>query len=473
MPSLYHLNPHPHPFWDFVANLDDHPFFAAYAPRDQQAPNARRAEGASSQAAPQPSENARGKQPAAEDPPVVDPSTVSPDTANDNMPGGFPSSGPEHHHGFHGFGPGYGGDGRRGHGCRGRRGFGGRGNPFGPGPNVRGNPFDPDSNVAGHPFGPGPNFAAGPPPFFAGPRHSAHPRGHRNPPWAGNAQEWFKNMREQHEAARKSSGSGFNLSEFLNDLGNKLGIDLAGAAENLGLDKHSAPNVGEDVDFEPRTDIFDTANNYIIHLSLPGAKKSDVGVDWDGEHSVLRITGVVHRPEVDEQMLSQLVVNGRKRENGVFEKAIRLGTKRDPANVDVAGITAKMADGVLVVKVPKTEPEVHKREVPISGSTSPGKAGNEKDLLFDADEEMYDAPRRFAPEAAGQSASSEKEVEAPAEPQSKEREAREDRSVTAGREDEELPAYAAFVADEDDGDKMSDWEKDSEEEADYVKINVE
>lgn len=448
MPSLNHLNPPQHPFWEFVANLDDHPFFAAYAPRDQ--PAAGDAPGASAQNDAQPSENARGKQPAAEDPPVVDPTTVTPDTADGNMPGGFPTSGHEHHHGFQGFGPGFGPEGRRGHGCRGRRGFGGRGGPFGPG--------------AG--------FRAGPPPFWTGHRHSPHAHGHRGHGWGPGPQEAMNRMREHMESQRGSNESGFNLSNFLNDLGNKLGIDLAGAAENMGLDKYSAPKTGEDVDFEPRTDIFDTASNYIIHLSLPGAKKSDVGVDWDGEHSVLRITGVVHRPEVDEQMLSQLVVNGRKRENGVFEKAIRLGTKRDPASVDVASITAKMADGVLVVKVPKTEAEFHKREVPIAGSASP-KPVDEKVLLFDADEEMYDAPRHAAPEPAVTTTEAEKGVEAPAESQAKVDEAREDRSVTAGREEERLPAYTAHVADEEDADKMSDWEKDSEEEADYVKINVE
>jgi HSP20 family protein len=132
-----------------------------------------------------------------------------------------------------------------------------------------------------------------------------------------------------------------------------------------------------------------------VHLSLPGAKKEDVGVDWDGENSVLHIAGVVHRPGVDEALLSKLVVDGRKRETGVFERAVRLGTRRDPASIDVAGITAKMTDGVLVVTVPKVEVRHEKREVPISSASeansSPARNA-EKDLLFDGDEEMQDAP---------------------------------------------------------------------------------
>jgi len=228
--------------------------------------------------------------------------------------------------------------------------------------------------------------------------------------------------------------------------------------------------------------MFDAPEAYIIHLSLPGAKKEDVGVDWDGENSVLRVAGVVHRPGADEQLLSQLVVDGRKRETGVFEKAIRLGTKNEPASIDVAGITAKMTDGVLVVKVPKVEVEHRKRDVPISGSATSSPRRNENDLLFDADEEMYDAPAQQAPaqveakkatydapvEQAPAQVEAKKDMEKAMAEHTKEHEAaaRDDRSETAGYE-EQLPRYEESAHDE------SDWEKaGSEEEGDYVKINV-
>lgn len=257
------------------------------------------------------------------------------------------------------------------------------------------------------------------------------------------------------------------MGQFLNNLGERLGVDLAGAAENLGLDKYTAPKSNNEVDFEPRADIFDTAENYTIHLSLPGAKKEDIGVDWDGENSILRIAGVVHRPGVDEQMLAQLVVNGRKRENGVFEKGVCLGTKRDPASIDVAGITAKVTDGVLVMKVPKAKVEHKTREVPISGSGNASPAHNEKDLLFDADEEMYDAPSAPAAAQTVPEPANRKDIEAGANHE-KEAEARDDRSETVARE-EQLPRYEV----EQPAKEESDWEKDdSDEEGDYVKISV-
>ena len=251
-----------------------------------------------------------------------------------------------------------------------------------------------------------------------------------------------------------------------------MGVDLGAAAEGLGLERFTGPR-NSDADFEPRADLFDTPQSYIVHVSLPGAKKEDVGVDWDGENSHLRIAGVVHRPGADEQLLSQLAVDGRKRETGVFEKIIRLGTKRDPASIDIAAITAKMADGILVVKVPKVELEHGKRDVPISAATpSPARdsdpTSNEKVVLLDQDEDMYESAPVPAPApAAANIATEEKEAEHQQELEVNK--ARDARSETMDYEQpEQLPSYEAEEAHEDEG-----WEHaGSEEEGEYVKINV-
>ena len=280
----------------------------------------------------------------------------------------------------------------------------------------------------------------------------------------------------------------------MNNLGERIGVDLTSAAQGLGLDldrfKSSRAN---DADFEPRTDIFDTASHYVIHLSLPGAKKSDVGVEWDGERSVLHIAGVVHRPGVDEELMTHLVVDGRKRETGVFEKNIRLGTKKEPASIDIHGITAKMVDGVLVVRVPKVERKFTKKEVRVEASPEVSVERpeedymNERELQFDTeqlgerDEEMYDVPatqtppNRPYPAKAASNASSAKAKEREAERE------RDDRSETLGFEHanetvETLPLYEAEDSSNHENkneDEMSDWEKaGSEDEGEYVKINV-
>jgi len=103
-------------------------------------------------------------------------------------------------------------------------------------------------------------------------------------------------------------------------------------------------------DFKPEADIFDTQSAFVIHVSLPGAKKEDVGVNWDAEKSELSIAGVVYRPG-DEELLKTLAMDERK--VGPFERKVRLGTRANPALVDVDGISAKLEDGVLRVEVPK------------------------------------------------------------------------------------------------------------------------
>ncbi len=107
-------------------------------------------------------------------------------------------------------------------------------------------------------------------------------------------------------------------------------------------------------DFKPEVDVFDTTDSYVVHISLPGAKKEDVGVNWDAEKSELSIAGVVYRPG-DEELLKTLALDERK--VGVFDRKVRLGSRANPAQVDVDGISAKLEDGVLRVDVPKQDAE--------------------------------------------------------------------------------------------------------------------
>ncbi|KAI9695431.1 MAG: hypothetical protein M1820_008616 [Bogoriella megaspora] len=106
-------------------------------------------------------------------------------------------------------------------------------------------------------------------------------------------------------------------------------------------------------DFKPLVDVFDTETSFVVHISLPGAKKEDVGVNWDAEKSELSIGGVIYRPG-DEDFLKTLALDERK-EVGAFERKIRLGSRANPAQVDADAITAKLEDGILRVDVPKLD----------------------------------------------------------------------------------------------------------------------
>lgn len=94
-----------------------------------------------------------------------------------------------------------------------------------------------------------------------------------------------------------------------------------------------------------------------MHVSLPGAKREDLSVEYDAQESVLRVAGVVYRPGVDEELHNGLVVQERKDEVGVFERHVRLGTRENPARVVVGEIGARLEDGVLRVIVPRVVDE--------------------------------------------------------------------------------------------------------------------
>jgi HSP20 family protein len=119
---------------------------------------------------------------------------------------------------------------------------------------------------------------------------------------------------------------------------------------------------GGEKSFTPPCDVFDTPAAFVLHFSLPGAKKEDVGVNWDADKSELSVAGVIYRPG-DEEFLKALAMD--EREVGVFERKVRLGNRTNPAQVDADSITAKMEDGVLIVTVPRAEEFVEIKKVDI------------------------------------------------------------------------------------------------------------
>lgn len=148
------------------------------------------------------------------------------------------------------------------------------------------------------------------------------------------------------------------ISQFIpSDVLSNLGPKDAGATTSKDVSGSTNSK-----DFTPPADIFDTPDAYVVHVSLPGAKKEDVGVNWDADKSELNIAGVVYRPG-DEDFLKTLALDERK--VGVFERKVKLGSKANPANVDSDGIAAKMEDGVLLVTIPKTEEFVDVKKVDI------------------------------------------------------------------------------------------------------------
>ncbi|KAL9089785.1 MAG: hypothetical protein Q9165_005579 [Trypethelium subeluteriae] len=328
------------PFWDFIASLEDqgtsHPFFSAYTGNTNTNNNNNNRE----------SDN------------------------SDNDRGDFPWA----------WGP---------------RGWGGR---FA----HRGRPGPPPEDVPPPPPPPAADedeaAAAGPPPDYEGPdstpqekdgggegpssprggphrhhrdrshhRHGGGPSGHGHGPDAprrgchGRRGGWGGGWGGRHRGPPPPPGFGgfpfgggspFNPANFADFFSSYLGRDnnnQGGAAASGGAGAGTSGS-GE---FRPAVDVFDTETAFVVHVSLPGAKKEDVGVNWDAERSELVIGGVITRPG-DEEFLKTLALDERT-EVGAFERKVRLGSRANPAQVDVDGIGAKLEEGILRIEVPKLD----------------------------------------------------------------------------------------------------------------------
>ena len=95
----------------------------------------------------------------------------------------------------------------------------------------------------------------------------------------------------------------------------------------------SAPGYGSQL---PRADLYEDEEHFIVMLELPGVKKSDVRVEL--------IEGIL---EIGAS-LSQETADGRK--NIPLKRSIPL-----PDQVGNGKISAKLADGLLTVTLPKLE----------------------------------------------------------------------------------------------------------------------
>ncbi|KAL5695922.1 hypothetical protein EMGR_007184 [Emarellia grisea] len=127
-----------------------------------------------------------------------------------------------------------------------------------------------------------------------------------------------------------------------------------------GLGHHLHPHVHEHDEehgfsrwFTPPLDVFVTPTHTIIHVSLPGAQRSDLSVAYDASRAVLRMAGVVLRPGVDDEMRRALLIGERGRHLGVFEREMPISH-----SVAVEGIRARLVDGVLRVALPRVEGDV-------------------------------------------------------------------------------------------------------------------
>jgi len=96
--------------------------------------------------------------------------------------------------------------------------------------------------------------------------------------------------------------------------------------------------------FVPDVDIYETENDLVIELDVPGLKKDDIKISV--QDGILVISGE-KRIERDEKKKNYMIV---ERCFGKFERAFNL-----PDYVDAEKIKAKYENGVLMINIPKKE----------------------------------------------------------------------------------------------------------------------
>lgn len=118
--------------------------------------------------------------------------------------------------------------------------------------------------------------------------------------------------------------------------------------ENTALMKNPDPVTT----IAPLTDIFETADAYVLMLDMPGARKEDMSITVDKSHLVIRAGIEAYVKEGAKVLYSEIP-------GAAFRREFNLSDGVDRNNVD-----AHYENGVLTVKLFKKE-EVKPKEIKI------------------------------------------------------------------------------------------------------------
>lgn len=117
----------------------------------------------------------------------------------------------------------------------------------------------------------------------------------------------------------------------------------------------------------PAMDVMETDNDYQIRASLPGVRPEDIDITAAGNTITIRAQ---RKEEMEQQGENYLL---RERRAGMFSRTITL-----PEQVNVDQVEAMTENGVLMVRIPKSEQARPKRiEVRAGGGAQQIQAGQQ------------------------------------------------------------------------------------------------
>jgi len=99
----------------------------------------------------------------------------------------------------------------------------------------------------------------------------------------------------------------------------------------------------EEYSYYPEMNTYENNDEYIIAVKTPGIKKEDISISF--KDNVLKISG-----EKKEYKKEKESIHLKERFNGKFERSISM-----PEKVEVEKAGAEFKNGLLIVKLPKSE----------------------------------------------------------------------------------------------------------------------
>jgi HSP20 family protein len=118
--------------------------------------------------------------------------------------------------------------------------------------------------------------------------------------------------------------------------------DLRGQIGQLMEEVLSGAAFGNGGPWAPVVDVEESEDSWIVEAELPGVKKKDINVEM--RDSELEISGEIKERE------RKGILRRRTRRTGRFDYRVTL-----PGRVDADKIGADLNDGVLTVRIPKSE----------------------------------------------------------------------------------------------------------------------
>jgi HSP20 family protein len=104
----------------------------------------------------------------------------------------------------------------------------------------------------------------------------------------------------------------------------------------------------------PAVNLYETGEAYVLTAELPGVRREDMHVGFDGTTVTLRGERRVEHP-TDEKVSAHRL----ERQSGSFRRTFELRV-----GIDVEKIEAVHRNGVLIVRLPKS-PEHRPRQIPV------------------------------------------------------------------------------------------------------------